>query len=142
MLTLWPPGPLEQNVSTRRSFCVDLDVDFFGFGQHGHRRGRGVDPAAGFGGRHALDAVHAALVLQPAVDVLALDERDDFLDAAAAGVAEVEDVDLPALALGVARVHAEQIAGEQRRFVAAGAGADFEDHVLLVVRDPWARAGA
>ena len=38
-------------------------------------------------------------------------------------------LDLPALALGVARVHAEQVAGEQRRLVAAGAGADFEEDV-------------
>ena len=33
---------------------------------------------------------------------------------------------------GIALVHAEQVAGEQRRLVAAGAGADFEDGVLLV----------
>ena len=35
---------------------------------------------------------------------------------------------------GVALVHAEQVAGKQRRLVAAGAGADFEDGVLLVGR--------
>jgi hypothetical protein len=35
---------------------------------------------------------------------------------------------------GVALVHAEQVAGEQRRLVAAGAGADFEDGVALVHR--------
>ena len=34
---------------------------------------------------------------------------------------------------GVARVHAVEIGGEQRGLVAAGAGADLEDHVLLVV---------
>ena len=33
---------------------------------------------------------------------------------------------------GVAAVHAEQIGGEQGRFVAAGAGAHFEDGALLV----------
>ena len=43
-------------------------------------------------------------------------------------------LELPALALGEARVHPEQIGGEQRRFLAAGAGANFEDDVLLVVR--------
>jgi hypothetical protein len=58
---------------------------------------------------HALHAVDAALVLQPAVDVAALDERDDFLDAAAARLAQVQHLDLPALALGVARVHPEQV---------------------------------
>ena len=30
--------------------------------------------------------------------------------------------------LGVVAVHLEQVAGEQRGFVAAGAGADFHDH--------------
>jgi hypothetical protein len=36
-------------------------------------------------------------------------------------------------ALGVACVHAEQVAREQRRFVPAGAGADLEKDVALVV---------
>ncbi len=35
--------------------------------------------------------------------------------------------------LGKARVHAEDLRGEQRGLVAAGAGADFQDDVLLVV---------
>ena len=34
--------------------------------------------------------------------------------------------------VGIALIHAEQIAGEQRRFLAAGAGAEFEDGALLV----------
>ena len=43
-------------------------------------------------------------------------------------------LDLPALLGGIALVHAEQVAGEQRGLVAAGAGADFEDGVALVHR--------
>ena len=133
MLTLWPPGPLEQKVSIAQVLGVDLDVDLFGLRQHGDRRGRGVDAAAGLGRRHALHAVHAALVLQPAVDPLPFDERDDFLDAAAAVSLRFRTSMLPALPLGVARVHAEQVRREQRRLVAAGAGADFEHDVLRVV---------
>src|SRR5690606_41602754 len=38
------------------------------------------------------------------------------------------------LALGVAAVHAEQVAGEDRRLVAAGAGAHFQEQVGLVAR--------
>ena len=45
-----------------------------------------------------------------------------------------DHLDLPALLGGVALVHAEQVAGEQRGLVAAGAGADFEDDVALVHR--------
>ena len=35
VLTLWPPGPLEQNVSTRRSLASILHVHFFRFRQDG-----------------------------------------------------------------------------------------------------------
>ncbi len=45
-----------------------------------------------------------------------------------------EQFQLPATQLGVASVHPQQIAGKQRRFVAARAGADFEEHVTGVVR--------
>ena len=49
---------------------------------------------------HALHAVHAALVLQLAVDAASLDRGDDFLQAADAGVAARHHLDPPALALG------------------------------------------
>ena len=74
------------------------------------------------------------LVFQPAVGAAALDADDDVLDAAMAGFAERHQLDLPALPLGEARVAAIEIAGEQRRLFAAGAGADFEHDVALVVR--------
>ena len=102
-------------------------------GMHRHGAGRGVDAALRFGGRHALHAVAAGLELELRIGALADDARDDFLVAAHLARAFRHDLDLPALALGVARVHAEQVAGEQRRFVAAGAGADFEEDVALVV---------
>jgi hypothetical protein len=76
----------------------------------------------------------AALVLQPAVDAFPLDGGDDLLQAAAAGLVARQHFNPPALALGVLAVHAEQLGGEQRRFVAAGSGPDFEDDVLLIVR--------
>ena len=50
---------------------VDLDLDLLGLGQHQHAGGGGVDPALRLGHRHALHAVHAALVLQPRPDALA-----------------------------------------------------------------------
>ena len=53
-------------------------------------------------------------------------DGDDFLVAAELGGAGRDQLDPPALLFGIALVHAEQVAGEQRRLVAAGAGADFE----------------
>ena len=63
----------------RRSFAFDLDVDLFGLRQNGDRGSRRVNPPAGFGRGHPLHAMDAALVLQLAVDALALDERDRLL---------------------------------------------------------------
>ena len=65
---------------------------------------------------------------------LPVDAGDDFLVAAGFGRAGGDQLDPPALRLGIALVHAEQIAREQRRLVAAGAGADFEHRRALVGR--------
>ncbi len=133
MLTDWPPGPDEQNVSMRMILGFDLDVHFFGLRKHGDGDGGGVDAALRLGGGNALHAVHAALPLELRVDALAFDDGDDFLVSADAGLGERHDFDLPAMLLGEARVHAEDLGGKERGLVAAGAGADFENHVLLVV---------
>ena len=43
-----------------------------------------------------------------------------------------QNFDLPALPLGVFDIHAEQVAGEQSRFVPARARSDFDDRAALV----------
>ncbi len=111
---------------------VDLDVDLLGLGQHRHGRRRGVDAALRLGLRHALHAMHAGFEFEPRKHALAGDVGDDFLVAAGRRFAGREHVDLPAMPVGVALIHAEQIAGEQGRLFAAGAGAQFEDRALLV----------
>ena len=62
----------------------------------------------------------------------AADLGDHFLVAAHRAFARRNELDLPALLGGEALVHAEEVAGKQRRLVAAGAGADLDDHVALV----------
>ena len=105
---------------------VDLDLDILDLGQDRDGGGRGVDPAAGLGGRNALDAVDAAFELQPAEDALAGDGGDDLLVAAGIALGGRVQFDLPAAGGGVTGVHAEQVAGEQGRLVATGACADFQ----------------
>ncbi len=105
---------------------VDLDVDLLGLGQHRDGRRRGMDAAARLGFRHALHAVDPRFEFQPGKHALARDMGGDFLDAAELGLAFLEDLEGPALRLREALVHAEQVAGEQRRLLAAGAGADLD----------------
>ena len=137
VLTLCPPGPGRAEDVDPQVVRVDGDVDLLGLGQHQDAGGRGVDAALALGGRHPLHAVHAALELQPRPDALVrsrrLDRHRDVLVAAEVGVLRVEDLGRPAAPLGVAQVHAQQVAGEQRRLLAALPRLDLEDDVLVVV---------
>ena len=108
-----------------------FDVDFLCFGKDGDRRRRGVDAALGFGGGDALHAVDAAFVAQAAEDGVADDFEDDFLEAAEAGRTGVDGLELESLRLGVALIHAVKIGSEEGGFIAAGAGADFDDGVAV-----------
>ena len=112
----------------------NLDVELLGFGQHGHRCRRGVDAALRLGLGHALYAVHARLVFERAVDVLTRDLEYDLLVAARGAVRERGHFVAPALRLDVFGVHAQQVAGENGRFVAARAAAYLHDGVLRVLR--------
>ena len=100
-----------------------------------------MDPTLGLGDRHALDAVHAALELQPRVGgVTGLDRAAglhgdlDVLVATEVGLLRVQDLGPPPATLGIAQVHPQQVGGEQRRLLAALAGLDLEDDVLVVHR--------
>ena len=114
---------------------VDGDgIHFFGLRQYGDGAGRGVNAALGLGGGHALHAVRAGFELEARVHVLAGDARDDFLEAAVLAGALIHHFHVPAMGAGIVVVHAKKIAGENRRLVAAGGGADFEKDIAVVVR--------
>ena len=64
-------------------------------------------------------------------------DRRRFLEAAEAGLGEVEDFEPPAAQGGITLIHAKERGGEQRRLLPAGAGADLEDGVARVVGILW-----
>ncbi len=105
----------------------DFNLDILGFRQNRHGGCRGMDATTGFGGRHALYAVNAGFELQLAENTLAGHRGDDFLVAAHLTFGHRVDLDLPALPRGITAIHTEQVAGENGRFVTAGAGTDFEN---------------
>ena len=61
------------------------------------------------------------------------DRDGDVLVAAEVARLGVQHLGLPAVPLGVPQVHPEQVAGEQRRLLAALPRLDLQDHVLAVV---------
>ena len=91
-----------------------------------------MDASAALGGRHALNAVDAALELQLGEHACAADRGNCFLEAADVGFAGGDQLEPPALRLGEALVHAQQVAGEQRGLVAASPGANLEHCGALV----------
>ena len=129
-----PPGPEGAAGLDGEIVRVQLDFDLFHFGEHGDGGGGGMDAALGFGDGDALDAVHAAFELEQPVGAAALDRHDGFFDAADVAGGFGHHLRLPPGALGEAHIHAQQIAGEDAGLFPAGAGADFEDAVPVVVR--------
>ena len=80
-----------------------------------------MNAALRLGRGHALNSVHSAFVLEAGVRRLArlhgaarLDRDGDVLVAAEVALLGLEHLGLPAAALGIAQVHAQQVGGEQR----------------------------
>ena len=111
-----------------------VDVDVLDLRQHRDGGGRGVDAARRLGVRHALDPMDAGFEFELGEGAAAPDLGDDLLVAALGALAGGEQFRLPAMGRRIALIHPVEVAGEQRRLVAAGAGADFEDHVAIVHR--------
>ena len=88
--------------------------------------------AFGIERRDAHQPVHAALGLQPAIGVGAVDLHRRRFDAGALAGALLEPLDLVAVRLGPAHIHAQQHLGPVLRLGAAGAGVDFEIAVVGV----------
>ena len=102
-------------------------------GHHRDRAHRGVDAALRFGLGDPLDPVRARLVLEQGGRLPSFDLGDDLLEAAGFALGGRQHLVLEAVGLAPAGVHPQQVAGEDAGFLAAGAGADFQEAVLAVV---------
>ena len=87
-----------------------------------------------FGLRYALHAMGSGFELEPGKRATPDDATDDFLVAAMLARILAQDFHAPALRLGVARVHAKQVASEQCSFVSTGSGAHFEEDIVVITR--------
>ena len=97
-----------------------------------HAGERGVPARVGVERRDAHQAMHAALGLEPAIGVAALDLDGGRLDARLFAAGLLDPVDLEAVLLGPARVHSQQHAGPVLALGAAGAGMHLQVAVIGV----------
>src|SRR5579883_3120668 len=91
-----------------------------------------MDAPVCLGYGNTLDAMRATLVLHAAVRALALDDKGNVLDATLSRLVAIQDLDLPAPAVGVPAVHTEEFTREECGFVSASAGLDGDDRVFLI----------
>ena len=81
-----------------------------------------------------LDTMHATLIFQCAVDIIATHGKVDFLVAADSTFRDARHTDGPAFRLTVFLIHVEEITGKEGSLVATGSRADLHLHVLSVFR--------
>src|SRR5215203_705774 len=113
--------------------CVDLDLHILGLWQDGYGRRRGVYAALALGLGHPLDPVRPAFVLEDRVGAVAAYLHGDLPVAPDLGRARRQGTVFEVEAVCVAGVNVVELAGEEGRLVASGAGPDLDDDVLVVV---------
>lgn len=90
-----------------------------------------------FRSRNTLHAMTARFEFQTTIYTVTANFGDDLFITTMFTLAGAHDFYTPAAGFGVTAVHTEQIASEQRRFVAAGSGTNFEEGVTFVIRIFW-----
>ena len=93
-----------------------------------------MDTPARLGDGDALHAMRAALVFQTTVRACTADEKGNFLEAPDLRRIAAEDLRPPALPLGVARIHAKEAHGKERRLLPTDAAANLDNDILVIVR--------
>ena len=115
---------------------VQRYVHLFGLRHDRHRGGGGVDAALGLGLGHALHPVHTALVLEAVVGPGTIHREHGFFHTAQFGLIQVQQLQRPAVVLGVHGVHPQKAVGKQGGFLAACTAPDLHDDAFAVVDVP------
>ena len=135
LLTCCPPAPGRAIGIDAQVVGVDLDLDVvLDLGHDLDQREGRLPTLLRVVGADAHQAVDAALGPQPAVGAATVDGDGRALDARLLALELVEDLGPGSVPLGPAQVHAQQHLGPVGRLGAAGAGADGQQRVALVVR--------
>ena len=132
VLTTGPAGAKGVNAHIGR---VDRDrLRFVRLWHHRHGAGTGVYATLRLGGWHPLHPVPTRFKLQAAIDPLARDPNHHLFVPPQLTGGLTQQLGAPTLAVGVAQIHAQQVAGKQGRFIATRPGPDFHKRRSFIVR--------
>src|SRR5713226_1761953 len=76
---------------------VDLNIHLVGFGHNDNCDGGGMNASLSFGSRYALHPMHAALVLQAAINPFPADQRDHLVKSTDGRLAQRSDFHTPSM---------------------------------------------
>src|SRR6266540_5874156 len=96
-----------------------------------------MNAALSLGGRHALHAVHTALVTKLSKDRFARNPENRFLEPTKLRWTGFEVLSLQSRRFCIAMIHPVKIGGEDSGFIAACSSADFNDRVALLRLIRW-----
>src|SRR5437867_4254954 len=91
-----------------------------------------MNTTIGFGDGHTLYTVGTAFIFETLVSSLAVNDEGDIFNTSLAGFVDIQDFHLPASAIGIAAIHAEEFTGEEGRFIATGTSLSSDDGIFLV----------
>src|SRR5471030_1210389 len=96
-----------------------------------------MNTALRLGFRYTLDTVTAGFKFELPVDAIARHFSDHFFITAVLPFVGADDLYTPAAGFSITAVHAEQVTGENRRFVTTGSCTDFQEAAAFVIGIFW-----
>ena len=112
---------------------VNLNVEWLSLGQDCYRCRRGVNATLSLGHRHALHTMNTAFILERAIHTRSCNAEHNLFIASSGALTAARHLNLPALALTIASVHAGKVASKECRLVATCATANLDNRVLRVL---------
>ena len=111
---------------------IDLNI-FIHFRDHCDGAGRCMDPSSRLRHGYTLNAVYAALVFQSRISAFSGDDKADRFHAADPDLFKADRFHAPAPPLGIMHIHSVDFAGKKSCLVAAGAGADLNNYIFIII---------
>src|SRR4030088_2576298 len=91
-----------------------------------------MNTSIGFSDRNTLNTMGTTLVFHAVIRTLPFNNKGNIFNAALTSLIDIQDFNLPALALGITAVHAEEFTREKRSLISASTTLNGDDGIFLI----------